>query len=84
MKKLSASRQVLCVTHLSQIAALADAHYKISKRTDGKKTYTGLEVLDNEGRVNELARIISGVNITKAAIENAKEMLEGERINGDL
>ncbi len=76
MKAISANRQVLCVTHLSQIAALAKNHYKISKSTDGAKTYTRLEALDYEGRVNELARIISGVNITPAAIENAKEMLK--------
>ena len=76
MKAISASRQVLCVTHLSQIAALADCHYKISKSSDGKKTYTKLETLDYDGRVRELARIISGVSITPAAIENAKELLK--------
>ncbi len=76
MKAIAASRQVLCVTHLSQIAALADCHYRISKSSDSKKTYTKLETLDYDGRVNELARIISGVDITAAAIENAKEMLK--------
>ncbi len=76
MKAIAVSRQVLCVTHLSQIAALADCHYRISKSSDSKKTYTKLETLDYDGRVNELARIISGVDITAAAIENAKEMLK--------
>lgn len=75
LKEVSKSRQVLCVTHQAQIAALADSHYKIMKQVSDGKTYTGVTVLDHEGRRDELARIIGGVEITKATLDYAEEML---------
>ena len=75
-KEVSASRQVLCVTHQAQIAALADNHFKIAKTVKDGKTYTGVTTLDHEGRRSELARIIGGVEITKATLDYAEELLK--------
>ena len=66
---------MLCVTHQAQIAALADSHFKIAKTVSGGKTYTGVTLLDHEGRKSELARIIGGVEITKATLDYAGELL---------
>ncbi len=76
LKEVSASRQVLCVTHQAQIAALADNHFKIAKTVKDGKTYTGVTTLDHEGRRSELARIIGGVEITKATLDYAEELLK--------
>ena len=75
LKEVSRSRQVLCVTHQAQIAALADSHFKIAKTVNNGKTYTGVTLLDHEGRRNELARIIGGVEMTKATLDYAEELL---------
>lgn len=75
LKEVSKSRQVLCVTHQAQIAALADSHYKIMKQVNDGKTYTGVTVLDHDGRRDELARIIGGVEITRTTLDYAEEML---------
>ena len=77
-KKLSAvshGRQVICVTHLAQIAAQADHHFEISKASHGGKTYTSVTPLDFDGRKRELARIIGGEEITQAQLDMAEEML---------
>ena len=76
LKEVSKSRQVLCVTHLAQIAALGDSHFKIQKNVSDGKTYTSVNLLDHEGRVNELARIIGGVEITQTTLDYAEEMLK--------
>lgn len=76
LKEVSARSQVFCVTHQAQIAALADAHYLIRKQVDAGRTFTNVTLLDTEGRVGELARIIGGVNITEAALSHARSMLE--------
>lgn len=75
LREVSRASQVLCVTHQAQIAALADAHYLIRKQVDSGRTYTDVSALDREGRVQELARIIGGVNITQAALSHAEDML---------
>ena len=72
---LAAHRQVLCVTHLPQIAAMADAHYSIEKSEAGGRTFTKVFPLDHEGRVREIARLQSGENPTSAMLESAKELL---------
>ena len=74
MAEISRSRQVLCITHLPQIAAMADAHYLIEKSTDGVKTVTKIEKLPTERSVEELARMLGGASITEAVLENAREM----------
>lgn len=76
LKEVSKNRQVLCVTHLAQIAAFADNHYLISKSENQNKTYTKVELLDNDGRVNELSRIIGGAENSKLSLETAGEMIE--------
>ena len=77
LAELSSDRQVLCVTHLAQVASLADHHLRINKVTDGKSTRTGVKELDPDERVDELARMIGGVEITDKTREHAAEMLAG-------
>ena len=68
--------QVICITHLAQIAAMADAHYIIEKETDGKSTQTTINKLNEEESIEELARILGGAVITDRVIESAREMKE--------
>jgi DNA repair protein RecN (Recombination protein N) len=70
---------VLCVTHLPQVASLADQHLRISKVSDGKSTRTGLQVLRKDERIQELARMLGGVEITRKTLDHAEEMLAGAR-----
>lgn len=76
LKEVSKDRQVICVTHLSQIAAFADFHFLIEKRTHDKKTLTDVTPLDLEGRKREFARITGGGEITDTQLKNAEELLE--------
>lgn len=73
--EVSKSRQVLCVTHLAQIAAMGNSHFKISKSVKDDRTYTNVKELDHEDRKVELARIIGGAELTKASLDYAEEML---------
>ncbi|MEG2669214.1 MAG: DNA repair protein RecN, partial [Oscillospiraceae bacterium] len=73
---LSKKRQVLSITHLAQIASMADTHYLIEKTDDAIKTSTSIVKLDENGRKYELARIIGGVKVTDLTLDNAKEMLD--------
>ena len=73
---LALSTQVICITHASQIAAVADHHYLIYKSEDNGRMHTALKELDREGRIEELARIIGGVSITDKTRETAREMLD--------
>lgn len=75
LKQVSRDRQVLCITHLAQIAALADHHFLISKHVEGDRTFTQVKKLDFEGRKQEVARIIGGDSITQLQLEMAEEML---------
>ncbi|MEA5051336.1 MAG: DNA repair protein RecN [Oscillospiraceae bacterium] len=75
LKQAAETRQIICVTHSAQIAAFADSHLKIEKSVRGDRTYTDIEPLDADGRTRELARIISGDNVTPTALQNAAEML---------
>jgi DNA repair protein RecN (Recombination protein N) len=77
LQELGAKRQVLCVTHLPQVASLAAHHFRISKVSDGKATRTGVAVLGKEERIEELARMLGGVEITQKTIDHAAEMLAG-------
>ncbi len=76
LKQVSQNRQVLCITHLAQIAALADNHFQISKHVEKERTFTDVKLLDFEGRKQELARIIGGENVTDLQLKMAEEMLK--------
>ena len=76
LRAVSKGRQVICVTHLAQIAAQGDVHLYISKSVADGKTYTNIKSLIEEERVAEIARIMGGMEITKLQLESAREMLE--------
>lgn len=78
LKAVSDGRQVICVTHQAQIAALADTHFLIKKSVKDGKTFTEVTRLSFEQRKEELARIIDGLNITEISLRHAEEMLGGE------
>ncbi len=75
LRAVSKNKQVLCVTHLPQLAALADTHFLIEKSERDGRTFTAVTQLDFEGRKRELARIIGGTSITATTLESAAEML---------
>ena len=75
LRQSAASHQILCITHTAQIAALADCHLMIQKNVTGDRTYTEVYPLDQEGRVDALAHLISGDRVTELALANAREML---------
>ena len=75
LRSVAAHKQVLCVTHLPQLAALANTHLLIAKSERDGRTYTSVTPLDVEGRKRELARIIGGTNITETTLKSAEEML---------
>ena len=76
LRSVSKSKQVLCVTHLPQLAALADTHFLIAKGERDGRTFTTVTPLDFEGRKAELARIIGGTSITETTLQSAAEMLK--------
>ena len=75
LRSVAIHKQVLCVTHLPQLAALANTHLLIAKSERDGRTYTSVTPLDIEGRKRELARIIGGTNITETTLKSAEEML---------
>lgn len=68
------NHQVICITHLPQIASMADAHYLIEKHVEGSSTISEINLLDEEGSIKELARMLGGAEITETTLANAKEM----------
>jgi len=79
LKQLSASQQVLCVTHQPQVASLADRHFAIEKRVEKNRTSIAVHELSAEERVEEVARMLAGEKITDAARQNAREMIEHQK-----
>ncbi len=77
LRAVAQHKQVLCVTHLPQIAAAGDTHLLIAKHEHSGRTYTTVTPLDREGRKRELARIIGGAQITQTTLKSAEEMLDG-------
>ena len=75
LRELGETRQVFCVTHLPQVASLADHHFRIFKISDGKATRTAITDLGDDERVEELARMLGGVQITDRTRAHAAEML---------
>lgn len=78
LKEISSVRQVLCITHLPQIASLAKSHYQVSKEEKVGRTITSVARLDQQQRVDELARMLGGSKITETTLKHAKEMI-GEK-----
>ena len=76
LAQVATEKQVLCVTHLPQIAAYADAHFRVEKRTDGGRTATTVRRLDEKERIEELARMVGGARITAKARAHAEELIE--------
>ncbi|MGI8812463.1 MAG: DNA repair protein RecN [Pyrinomonadaceae bacterium] len=82
LKQLSASQQVLCVTHQPQVASMADRHFVIEKNIERSRTTISIRELANEERVEEIGRMLAGEKITEAARQNAREMLGIHEIAG--
>ena len=79
LKQLSRTKQVICITHLPQIASFADQHYLIEKREAGGRTKTSVRPLDAEERTREIARMISGAKLTDTSLKHAEQMLKSNR-----
>jgi DNA repair protein RecN (Recombination protein N) len=79
LKSLSRAQQVLCITHLPQIAAFADQHFLIEKSEKRGRTQTGVRLMQSAERVEEIARMLSGANLTETSIRHAEQMLAGSR-----
>jgi DNA repair protein RecN (Recombination protein N) len=77
LKELGATAQVVCVTHLPQVAAFADSHLLVAKRTGKSSVVTGVQPLSKQDRIKELARMISGADVTEEAQAHAKELIKG-------
>lgn len=78
MKEMSKNMQVIAITHLPQIAAKGNQHYRVFKDDSGKTTQTHINLLDREERIWEVAQMLSGENVTEVALGNAKELLKSE------
>ena len=76
LSNIAKKKQILCITHLPQIAANADTHYCIEKKTSNDRTFTIINRLNDEERKNEIARLIAGSNITEKTMEHASEIIE--------
>lgn len=75
MVVISTKHQVFCVTHLPQIASMSDHHFLVFKYVENHKTYTKIKTLNSEEKVNEVAKMIGGVEVTKVTLQNSKEMI---------
>jgi DNA repair protein RecN (Recombination protein N) len=75
LKRLGQERQVLCVTHLPQVASQANQHYQVKKRSEGGKTLSDIDGLDPKARVEEIARMLGGLEITATTRKHARELL---------
>lgn len=82
LRQSAQGHQILCITHTAQIAALADCHLLIQKNVSNERTYTEIHPLDENGRVEALARLISGDHVTELSRANAREMLQERRHGG--
>lgn len=81
LREISKSHQIICITHLPQIAVCADTNFRIFKQTADERTFTTVDKLDKEDTVMEIARLLGGDNITPITIESAKELLESAKLH---
>jgi DNA repair protein RecN (Recombination protein N) len=79
LKALSRAQQVLCVTHLPQIAAFADQHFVVEKREAQGRTRTSVRALGEQDRLEEIARMLSGAKLTEASLKNAEQLVMAAR-----
>lgn len=79
LREIARDKQILCITHLPQIAAMADTAYRIFKHSDDSSTYTHIEKLDSSAQIDEIARLIGGESITDATRKNAEELIESAK-----
>jgi DNA repair protein RecN (Recombination protein N) len=77
LRQLGHQRQVLCVTHLPQVAAQAHQHFQVSKLTGDRTTHTQIRMLSEDDRLEEIARMLGGQKITRSTREHAREMIAG-------
>ena len=83
LKTLAGAQQVICITHLPQIAAFADQHFLIEKGERGGRTHTGVRRMKPEERVEEIARMLSGANLTETSLRHAEQMLKSSCADGE-
>ncbi|MDD3239780.1 MAG: DNA repair protein RecN, partial [Lachnospira sp.] len=79
LKKLSESHQIICITHLPQIASMADTHFLIEKTAQDNRTTSHIRSLNEDESVEELARMLGGTRITDAVLANARELKNGNK-----
>lgn len=79
LREISKSHQIICITHLPQIAACGDNNYKIYKDSDDTSTFTHVESLSSQQKVDEIARLLGGTSITQSTINTARELIEGSK-----
>ena len=81
LREISRSHQIICITHLPQIASCGDHHYRISKSSDESMTYTHVDELSAEERIVEIARLLGGDNVTDTTLKSAEELLTNSQSN---
>lgn len=79
LRQISENHQIICITHLPQIAAFGEHNYKIDKESDDSNTYTTILQLREDEKIQEIARLLGGLNITDTTLESAKELIEASR-----
>lgn len=79
LKQIAENHQIICITHLPQIAAFGDHNYKIFKESDDTNTYTTVVPLKKEEEIEEIARLLGGINITETTLQSAKELIEASK-----
>lgn len=82
LKEVSANHQVVCITHLPQIACFGDSHFRVDKKIAGGRTATTVEMLTDEQKIEEISRMLGGVDLTQTTREHAREMLSGAKTAG--
>jgi DNA repair protein RecN (Recombination protein N) len=76
LKRIAAQDQVLCVTHLPQVASFADSHYFVAKHAEKGRTFTTIDELDGAGRTKEIGRMLSGEKLTPEALKQAEQLIK--------
>ena len=83
LKEVSANHQVVCITHLPQIACFGGSHFRVAKEVAGGRTATTVEMLTDEQKIEEISRMLGGVDLTQTTREHAREMLSGAKASSE-